>query len=74
MEGTNKEQRIFPLAFLECHAFTFLYFSQKNRISEECNKDLKIALKDSNDFIASEGFMAPENEKIIQELQAGMFL
>jgi hypothetical protein len=59
---------------LNCHAFTFLALSQKTRISEECNKDLKIASRESNDFIASSWFMAPKNAKIFQVLEAGVIL
>jgi hypothetical protein len=45
-------------------------FSQNTRISEECNKDIKLASGDPNDFIACKCCMAPENAKIFQVLQA----
>jgi hypothetical protein len=59
---------------LNCHAFPFLSFSQKTRISEDCNKDVKLASKERNYFIASSWFMAPENSKIFQVLGAGVIL
>jgi hypothetical protein len=39
-----------------------------------CNKDVKLASREPNDFIASNSFMAPENAKIFQVLKAGMIL
>jgi hypothetical protein len=51
---------------------SFLSFSQKTRISEEYNKDVKFASRKPNDFIASSWFMAPENEKIFQVLLTGI--
>jgi hypothetical protein len=54
-------------------AFTFLFFSQKTRISEECNKDVKLSSREPND-IATKCFMAPEKAKIFQVLQVGMIL
>jgi hypothetical protein len=51
-------------SLLECHAFTFLSFHQKTWLSEEFNKDLKLASREPNDFIASNGSMAPANAKI----------
>jgi hypothetical protein len=48
--------------------------SQKTRISEECNKDVKLASREPNDFIGSSQFMAPENAKIFQVLKAGVIL
>jgi hypothetical protein len=59
---------------LNSHAFIFLSFSQKIRKSVGCNKDLKLATREANGFIASSCFMAPENTKIYQILQAGMIL
>jgi hypothetical protein len=35
---------------------------------------VKLASREPNDFIASNCFMAPENENIFQVLQAGMIL
>jgi hypothetical protein len=55
-------------------AFTFLSFSQKTQISEECNKDVKLASREPHDFIASKCCMAPENVKILEVRQAGMIL
>jgi hypothetical protein len=40
-------------------------------MSEECNKNVKLADKEPNDFIAFSCFMAPESVKISQ---AGMIL
>jgi hypothetical protein len=54
--------------------FTFLSFSQKTRISEEGDKDVKLASGERNDFIASKHFMAPKNAKIFQVSQTGMIL
>jgi hypothetical protein len=59
---------------LNGHAFTALSFSQKTSISEECNKDVNLASREPNDSVASNCFMAPENAKIFQVLQAGMIL
>jgi hypothetical protein len=53
---------------LNCHAFTFLSFGQKTGISEKCTKDVKLASRLPNGFIASSWFMAPENAKIFQVL------
>jgi hypothetical protein len=66
-EVGNKEFSLWP--FLNCHAFTFLSCSQKTKISEECNKDVKLASKGPNDFVPN-CFMAPETAKICQVLQA----
>jgi hypothetical protein len=43
-------------------------------MSEECNKDVKLASREQNDFLACKCFMAPENAKTYQVLQAGMIL
>jgi hypothetical protein len=68
------EQYIFPLAFLNGHVFTFLSFSQKTEISEDCKKNVKLTSKEPNDFIAFNCFMARENAKIFQVLQARIIL
>jgi hypothetical protein len=34
---------------------------RKTRISEEFNKDVKLASMEASDFIASNGFTAPDN-------------
>jgi hypothetical protein len=44
-------------------AFTFLFFSQKTQISEECSKDVKLASREPNDFIATKYFMTPGKAK-----------
>jgi hypothetical protein len=59
---------------LNCHASIFLASSQKTGLSEECNKDVKLASREPIDFIVSSCFMPPENKKIFQILQAGMIL
>jgi hypothetical protein len=59
---------------LKGHVFTFLPVSQKNGIFVGCNKDAKLASRDPNDFIAFSCFIAPENAKIFQVLQAGVIL
>jgi hypothetical protein len=59
---------------LNCHACTFLSFCQKAGTSEEYNKDVKLASRELNYFIASSWFMAPENAKIFQVLGAGIIL
>jgi hypothetical protein len=59
---------------LNSHAFICLSFSQNIRKSAGCNKDLKLASKEPNGFIASSYFMAPENTKICEILEAGMIL
>jgi hypothetical protein len=59
---------------LNSHAFIYLSFSQKIQKSVGCNKDLKLASREPNGFIAPSCFMAPENIKICQILQAGMIL
>jgi hypothetical protein len=46
-------------------------FRQKTRISGE---DVKLESREMNCFIASKRFMAQENAKICQELQAGKIL
>jgi hypothetical protein len=66
-EVGNKEFSLYP--FFKGHVFTFLTFSQKAWISEECNKDMKLASREPNDFIASKCLTAPENVKIFQLLQ-----
>jgi hypothetical protein len=43
-------------------------------IFEGCNKDMKFASRELNNFIAFSCFMAPENAKIFQVLQAGAIL
>jgi hypothetical protein len=65
----------FPVyPFLKVHVFTFLSFSLKTGISEGCNKDVKLVSREINVFIAFSCFMAPENAKIFQVLQAGVIL
>jgi hypothetical protein len=54
--------------------FTFLSFSQKTGIFDGCNNDIKFASRELNIFIAFSCFMAPENAKIFQVLQAGVIL
>jgi hypothetical protein len=71
-EEGNKEFSLQP--FLNCHAFIFLSFSQKTRISDEYNKDVKLASREPNDFITSSWFMTPENAKIFKVLLAGIIL
>jgi hypothetical protein len=61
-------------AFLKDHIFAFLSFSQKTDIFEWCNKDMKFASRELNNFIAFSCFMAPENKIIFQVLQAGVIL
>jgi hypothetical protein len=51
------------IAFLKDHVFTFMSFSQKTGIFEECNKDRKFGRRELNDFIDFSCFMAPENAK-----------
>jgi hypothetical protein len=58
------------IAFFEDHVFNFLSFSHKTGIFEGCNKDVKLASWELNSFIAFSCFMAPENAKIFQVLQA----
>jgi hypothetical protein len=48
---------------LNCNAFTFLSFSQRPQISEECNKDVKLASREPNGFIVSSWFMAPAGSR-----------
>jgi hypothetical protein len=60
------------IAFLERPCFHFSVISQKTVISEDCNKDLELASREPNDFVATNFFMAPENAKIFHVLQAGM--
>jgi hypothetical protein len=43
-------------------------FTQKIQKCEECNKDVKTASREPNDFIASNCFMAPGTAKICQVL------
>jgi hypothetical protein len=62
------------IASLEGHVFTFLSFSQKTGILEGCNKDMKFASRELNNFIAFSCFMAPENAKIFEMLQTGVIL
>jgi hypothetical protein len=59
---------------LKGHVFTFLPFNQKTGIFEGCNKDVKLASRNQNDFFAFSCFMAPENAKIFQMLQAEVIL
>jgi hypothetical protein len=62
---------------IPCIALPYFHFSalsQKTGISEACNKDVKLAARERNDFIASSCFIAPENAKIFQVLQAGVIL
>jgi hypothetical protein len=56
---------------------SFFFFSQKIRKSVGCNKDVKLASREPNGFIASSCFMAPETAKMCQiqfVLQGGMIL
>jgi hypothetical protein len=46
----------------------------KTGVIEGCNKDVKLASRDQNYFIAFSCFMAPENAKIFQMLKAGVIL
>jgi hypothetical protein len=62
------------IAFLERICFHFLSFSQKTGISERCDKDVKLASRKRNPFIAFSRFMAPKNAKIFQVLQAEQLL
>jgi hypothetical protein len=55
-------------------ALIFLSFSQKIRKSVGSNKDVKLASREPNGFIAFSCFMAPERAKMYQILQAGMIL
>jgi hypothetical protein len=71
--GTEEETKD-PVTFLRTHVFTFLSISQKTRISDNCNKDVNFASKEKIYFIASSWFMAPENTKIFQVLEAGVIL
>jgi hypothetical protein len=59
---------------LNSHAFIFLSFNQKIRKSVGCNKDVKLASREPNGFIASSHFMAQDMAKMYQILQAGMIL
>jgi hypothetical protein len=71
----GKEQWIFPVyPFLKGHVFAFLSFSLKTGVFEVCNKDVKLVSRELNDFIALSWFMAPENAKIFQVLEAGVVL
>jgi hypothetical protein len=73
--GTGVGNKEFPMQpFLKFHSFTFLSFSQKTLISEECNKDMKLTIREPNNFIATNSIMVPENAKIFQVLQAGTIL
>jgi hypothetical protein len=47
------------IAFLEMIRFHFLSISQKTGISEGCNKEVKLASRKGNYFIAFSRFMAP---------------
>jgi hypothetical protein len=62
------------VAFLERPCFHFLSFSQKAGIFEGYNRDVNFASREPNDFIVSSSFMATENAKIFQVLQAGVIL
>jgi hypothetical protein len=47
---------------------------RKTRISEEYNKDVKLASREPNEFIAYNGFMAPENGKIFRVTSRNVFI
>jgi hypothetical protein len=48
--------------------------SVKIQNSVGCNKNVKLASRELNNFIASSCFMAPATAKMCQILQAGMIL
>jgi hypothetical protein len=74
MEGLGTEEgNKDPVTFLELQRFHFCPLVKRLGISEGCNKDVKLASTEPNG-IASSWFMAPENAKIFQVLEAGVIL